>query len=170
MTDTHLEELREDRARSRRRLVVAVASLLALAVAVGAPAAAGAQKKKKRVERVEEAAYAGALGPRGAADVPCVQEPAGCVRFPVEPGERFVTVEVSDAAGMPVWASVYINGYSDGTDVHEHVCGASESPFPLAPGLEELVVVVTQTTGGATNPCAGPATAGTVKATFSNLP
>ncbi|HEV3473554.1 MAG TPA: hypothetical protein VG408_10215, partial [Actinomycetota bacterium] len=87
----------------------------------------------------------------------------------VEPGEKFVSVEVTDAAGQPVWASVYNYGYSQGAS-HEHVCGASEEPIALSSGLEELVVVLTQTTGGATSPCIGPATAGTVTATFSNLP
>lgn len=152
--------------------LVAVTVVAVLLAGAGYEPAAGAKapKKKKRVERVEEAPYAGAVGPRGAADVPCVQEPVGCVKFAIEPGEKFVHVAVADAAGMPVWASVYINGYSDGTDPHEHVCGEAEAPFPLAPGVDELVVVVTQTTGGATNPCTGPSTTGTVTATFSNLP
>lgn len=156
--------------RDTRRLVVALFTAAAVLIALGAAPAGAGGGKKKRVERVEEADYAGAVGPRGAADVPCMQDPVGCVRLPVEPGDRFVQVEVADAAGMPVWASVYINGYSDGSDIHEHVCGSSDAPFPLAPGLEELVVVVTQTTGGATNPCTGPATTGTITATFSNLP
>ncbi|MGH2756611.1 MAG: hypothetical protein ACRDI3_02350, partial [Actinomycetota bacterium] len=88
----------------------------------------------------------------------------------VEKGERFVSIDVQDRSGQPLWVSVYIYGYSDGTDTHEHVCGKSEDPLPINSGVEELVVITTQTTGGATNPCAGPATAGNVVATFSNLP
>lgn len=48
--------------------------------------------------------------------------------------------------------------------------GGKRSVLAVLPGLEELVVITTQTTGGVTNPCAGPATAGSVVATFSNLP
>ena len=90
--------------------------------------------------------------------------------MPIEPGEKFVSVEVTDAAGQPVWASVYIYGYTEASTTHEHVCGVSEAPFALGPGVTELVVTLTQTTGGATSPCSGPTTTGTVAATFSNLP
>ncbi|HEX2196463.1 MAG TPA: hypothetical protein VHJ76_06010 [Actinomycetota bacterium] len=149
-------------------IAVALASAL-LAVSVQALPAEAGKKKKKKVERVEERQYVGATGVRGLQDNGCAGEPVGCVVFPVEPGERFVSIDVADATGEDVWASVYVYGYSDGTDIHEHVCGRSDAPFALSPGLEELVVVTTQTTGGATNPCTGPATQGTVTATFSNV-
>ena len=142
------------------------AALLAVSVQA-APAEAG--KKKKKVERVEDRTYVAATGVRGVQDSACAGEPVGCVVFPIEPGERFVSIEVADATGQDVWASVYVYGYSDGTDLHEHVCGRSDGAFALSPGVEELVVITTQTTGGATNPCAGPATQGTVTATFSNI-
>lgn len=156
---------------SSKKTFVWMAAALAAALLVvsvhAAPAEAG--KKKKKVERVEERMYVGATGVRGASDSPCAGEPVGCVVFPVEAGERFVSIDVADASGDDVWASVYIYGYSDGSDVHEHVCGRSDGPLALTPGLEELVVITTQTTGGATNPCAGPATQGTITATFSNI-
>ena len=154
-----------------RRSVLAVLMSVALITGlVGSLPDAAAGKKKKRVERTEEADYVGAIGPRGAADVPCQSEPLSCVKLSVEPGEKFVAVEVVDASGQPVWASVYNYGYTDGTDAHEHVCGASEGPIALGAGVTELTVVITQTTGGATSPCAGAATTGTVVGTFSNLP
>lgn len=154
---------------STRTAVAAVAAVSLMAVvAVGTPAAEAGKAKKKKVERTAEATYVGATGVRGVQDSPCAGEPLGCVRFPIEPGERFVSLEVTDASGEDVWASVYIYGYSDGTDTHEHVCGKSDSPLALGAGVEELVVVITQTTGGATNPCAGAATQGTVTAVFSN--
>jgi len=133
-------------------------------------ASAAKKKKKKRVERTAEAQYVGFSGLRGAVEGACDAPPVGCVSIPIEKGERWVSVEVADTAGQPVWASVYTYGYSDPATTHEHVCGASEEPFAIAPGVTELVVVVTQTTGGATSPCIGPATVGTVTATFSNLP
>lgn len=151
---------------TRPKLTALLAVTVLLIVAMGAsPAGAGKGKKK---ERTAEATYVGATGVRGVQDSPCAGEPLGCVRFPIEAGERFVKLEVADASGEDVWASVYIYGYSDGTDTHEHVCGKSDSPFAIGPGVEELVVVITQTTGGATNPCAGVATQGTVTAVFSN--
>ena len=148
---------------------MALWTLCAVVVAsMGAPAIAG--KKKKRVERTAEGAYVAVAVPRGVTDTPCPADQVGCVILPVEKGERFVEVEIIDASGQDVWASVYIYGYSDGTDGHEHICGKSDGPLQLGPGVTELVVIVTQTTGGATNPCAGAASQGTVSATFSNLP
>lgn len=152
----------------RRAVVIVMAVALAAASTWAAPADAG-KKKKKRVERTAQEDYLGATGFRGAQDSPCVGEPVGCVIIEIEEGEKFVAIEVDDAAGGPVWASVYVYGYTDGTDFHEHVCGSSEGPFKLQKGLTELVVITTQTTAGATNPCDGPATSGTVTATFSNI-
>lgn len=149
-----------------RRPSAPVTMVVLLALALGAPVAEAGKPKKK--ERTVQEVYVGATGVRGVQDSPCAGEPVGCIRFPIEPGERFVTIEVTDAAGGNVWASVYAYGYSDGTDLHEHVCGTSESPIRLAPGVDELVVVITQTTGGATNACDGAATQGTVTAVFSN--
>lgn len=157
--------------RTSRILATLIVVVFALSATAGpVNAGKGKKKKKKRVERVEERDYVGWSGVRGAAEGECFGEPAGCVVFPIEKGEKFVSIEIADAAGEPVWASVYIYGYSAPGDSHEHVCGASDRPFRLGPGVEELVVIVTQTSGGATNPCAGPATVGTVTATLSNLP
>ncbi|MDQ3963618.1 MAG: hypothetical protein M3277_06880 [Actinomycetota bacterium] len=154
----------------KRSVFAVVLSMVLLTGFVGQlPDAAAGKKKKKRVERTAEAQYAGFSGFRGAAEGTCDTDGVGCVIMPVEPGERFVSVEVTDTAGQPVWASVYVYGYGEST-AHEHVCGTSERPFAMTWALEELVVVITQTTGGATSPCIGPATVGTVTATFSNLP
>ncbi|HYI45495.1 MAG TPA: hypothetical protein VE174_08590 [Actinomycetota bacterium] len=152
----------------RSLLAILVSAALITGVIGHVPNAAAG--KKKRVERTEEASYIGSSGFRGTVEGTCDAPPIACVRLPIEAGDKFVSVEVVDSAGQPVWASVYIHGYSDGHDVHEHVCGASDKPFKLSPGLTDLVVTMTQTTGGATSPCVGPATAGTVTATFSNLP
>ena len=156
----------------RRSILAGLISVVLITGLVGQlpTAVAGKKKKPKRVERTAEAQYIGFSGFRGAVEGSCDQAPVACVRIPVEPGEKFVSVEVVDSSGQPVWASVYIYGYSAPADSHEHVCGASENSFAMLEGLTELVVVVTQTTGGATSPCTGAATAGTVSATFSNLP
>lgn len=153
---------------SRRSILAVLLSTALLTGVVGQLPDASAGKKRKRVERTAAADYVGFSGFRGAVEGTCDQPPVGCVRIPVEPGEKFVSLEIADSAGEPVWASVYVYGYSEGA-AHEHVCGASDRPFALA-GVDELVVVLTQTTGGATEACAGPSTTGTVTATFSNLP
>lgn len=154
----------------KRSILATLLSVCLLTGVVGALPDAGAGKKKKRVERTAEEQYVGFSGFRGAAEGACDAEPVGCVILPIEAGEKFVSVEVADTAGQPVWASVYIYGYSAPADTHEHVCGASDGPLALGPGVTELVVILTQTTGGATSPCTGPSTTGTVTATFSNLP
>lgn len=151
----------------KRSVALALVALLSASLVGTEAVAAGKKKGKKRVERLETRQYVGFSGFRGAVEGTCDAEPVACVIFPVEEGERFVSVEVSDTAGMPVWASVYIDGYPH---AHEHVCGTSDAPLEMVDGLETLVVTITQTTGGATNPCVGPATAGTVTATFSNVP
>ena len=147
-----------------------VTSLLLVVVALDPIAEAGKRKKVKRVERVAEAGYFGATGVSGVEDSPCLAESVGCVTFPVEDGERFVSIEITDSAGQPVRASIYNYGYTDGTDTHAHVCGSSDGVLPLGPDLENLVVIMTQTTGGTTEPCAGPATQGTVLVHFTNIP
>lgn len=138
-----------------------------LVVGTGAtPSEAG---KKKKKERTAEATYMSpALGVAGVGTA-CSVPPLGCGVFEVKPGERFVTLEIEDALGQPVYASVYVFGYTDGTDSHDHICGKSDQPLFLTPGLEELVVVV-ESTGGATNDCPGPPSAGTIVGTFSNRP
>lgn len=154
----------------RRSILAGLISVVLITGLVGQLPTAAAGKKKKRVERTAEADYVGFSGFRGAVEGSCDQAPVACVRIPVEPGEKYVSVDVVDNSGQPVWASVYIYGYNEPADSHEHVCGASEGSLKLLGGLTELVVVVTQTTGGATSPCTGAATAGTVAVTFSNLP
>lgn len=157
--------------RGKRGILAVLISAAVVTGLVGQlPSASASKKKKKKVERVEERDYVGGSGLRGAAEGSCDADGVACVRFPVEPGEKFVAIEVVDATGGEVWASVYVYGYSSPSDAHEHVCGASEDPFPIAAGVTEVVVIISQTTGGATNPCAGPATAGQVVATFSNIP
>lgn len=156
---------------SKRSVLAVIMSVALLTGVVGTlPDASAGKKKKKRVERTAEAQYVGFSGFRGALEGACDSEPVGCVVLPIEAGEKFVSVEVTDTSGQPVWASVYVYGYTEPASPHEHVCGASDGTFALGPGVTELVVVLTQTTGGATSPCTGATTAGTVAATFSNLP
>ncbi len=146
-----------------RKVVV----LILVAALIGSAPSASIAKKKKKTTRTAEASYVtgSMMGPAGVEPV-CATE---CVTFEVEPGERYVDLEIDDALGQPVYASVFVYGYTDGTDTHEHVCSELPRPLPLQVGLEELVIVI-ETAGGAQAGCNGPPTEGTVVATFSNLP
>src|SRR5688572_25107019 len=115
--------------------ILAVAAILMSAF--GGPSALAAGKKPK--ERTETRQYVGFSGFRGAVEGTCDAEPVACVIFPVEKGEKYVSIEVMDTAGMPVWASVYVYGYVDGHNPHEHVCGSSDSPFAITKGIDQVV-------------------------------
>ncbi len=150
-----------------RRLGVLLLMAAVLSALAAVPSEADQKKKKK--ERTAETGYVGpALGAAGAG-VACSAPPVGCGVFEVKRGERFVQLEIQDALGQPVYASVYTFGYTDGTDTHDHICGASDDPLAMTRGLKELVIVI-ESTGGALAGCPGPPSAGTIVATFSNRP
>lgn len=145
--------------------------LLAAAILCAGLASDSVAGKPKRKTRTVEATYlTSALG-LGGVEHFCVAEPLGCVFIPIEKGEKFVDIEIVDQAGQPIYASVYTHGYTepDGLDPHEHVCGKSDDPLAIDPGLETLAVVVVHATS-VTAGCEGIVTAGTVKTTFSNIP
>lgn len=135
-----------------------VFTVVGMVIAAGAGASTAGKLKKK--QRTVEATYVGGPGVFG---VPC-PPPAGCVIFNVEPGERDVEIEIKDRSGQPIAASVYLYGYTDGFDDHEHMCGTS-GRLQLG-GVKSLVVVIDSVLG-AMIACPGPATTGTVVATFS---
>jgi hypothetical protein len=131
---------------------------------VAAPSEAGKKKKK----RTAETNYVGShLGVVPLVPDACVPPPLGCAVFEVKPGERFVDLEIQDDFGQPVYASVYVYGFSDGSETHEHICGTTEDPLALFSGLKQLMVVI-ELTGGVLSGCPGPPTEGTIAATFSN--
>jgi hypothetical protein len=144
--------------------------LLVAALVMGALATPSAAGKKKKKQRKVEAAYvipSTALTTVGAS---CQTPPIGCAEFEIKPGERFVKVAVDDVTGQPQYASIYVYGFTDGSDTHDHICGASEEPHRIAPGVKSLVVVVGETGGITGGSCPSMAVAGTITATFSNLP
>ena len=83
--------------------------------------------------------------------------------MPTKPGEKFVTVTVTDATGQKVpgafWTGSGTNSNAD------PFCGAVKD-YQFAPGS----VVIALDAVGATAQCPGFATQGTVKLVFSNLP
>jgi hypothetical protein len=148
-----------------RRLTVLLLIATLLSAVVAAPSEAGKKKKK----RTAEASYVGSNVGVVSSGLACEAPPFACGVFEVKRGERFVELEIQDDLGQPVYASVYVFGYSDGSDTHDHICGTSDGPLAMTSGLKELVVVI-ESTGGVLSGCPGPPSAGTIVATFSNRP
>ena len=145
----------------KRAIAVALA-LGMLGGALAAPAEAG--KKKKKVSRSAEATYTGAFN---VLYLNAGGQNFGGVALPTGSGEKFVSIEIKDASGLPSGATVGqdLNG-DDQADTSTPVCGKSAEPIEIEPGYD-VTVFLKQ------GPCdGGPAivTEGTVVATFSNLP
>jgi hypothetical protein len=150
---------------------ILVALILGLvAGSMAAPAEAKKKKKPKRVERTAEGAYdAPALILVGA----CAQTGAiGCVSIPTGPGERYVSVTVTDAHGQPVYVSIQadMDGNAQDDTVYGSFCGETTEPI-LVDESTELHFWVGATPDPGIAGCApAAATTGTLTATFSNLP
>lgn len=156
-----------------KKSVILVLVLGLIAGSFAAPAMAKKKKKKKpaRVERVVETAYElGALGvgePLGTGA--CLAATNSCGRAATGPDEKFVTVEITDATGLPV--SFSLGQDTDPAELGtEHdlgeFCGTTgDEPIEIVPGAE--ILVFPWTVGPA---CASVATSGTVAFTISNLP
>lgn len=149
----------------KRIFVVLIAGILAAGLLSGDTLAG---KRKKKTRKVEAAYATSALGMGGVEHV-CPAEPFGCVFIPLKPGDKYVSLDIVDSSGSDVYASVYVYGYTDGMDTHEHVCTKTDQPLAVASGIESLAVVVVHATSVTAN-CEGMVTSGTVKATFSNIP
>ncbi|MGH2757029.1 MAG: hypothetical protein ACRDI3_04505 [Actinomycetota bacterium] len=144
----------------------AVALALAATLSVVSVAPADAEKKKqKRVERTSEARYV--LPPLGAGDfgiAVCINgQCVGGAYFITAVNDNFVSVEIHDGAGQPVWARVYQD-----YDKAVYFCGSTDKPLPIKPGKDVWVDLFQ-------GPCLDPlgpalATTGVIQATFSNLP
>lgn len=147
-----------------RKLLVAAVVAGLLVAAVGS-AEAGKKKAPKKTTRVAEAAY---IAPAYFYWAP-TGDNIGGVRFPTGAGEAYVSIEISDDAGMDVSASVGQDPEGDTTVSTTRFCTSTEEPVPIEPGLEVTVFVFV---GPCTDPEPAPAfaTQGTVTATFSNLP
>jgi hypothetical protein len=136
--------------------------MLILGLILGAmvPAHAGKKKARKATADYFAPAYF-SWNPTGDHNI-------GGVSFPTGSGERFVSIEIADTAGMDVSAAVGQDPEGDGTVTTTPFCTSTPEPVPIDPGLEVTVFIFV---GPCTDP-AGPAfaTQGTVTATFSKTP
>ncbi len=153
-----------------RKTVILTISAALVAGAIVAPAEAAKKRKApKRVERVAEGTYANpAIGVPGVVGSGAA---GGSFEFGVTTGEVFIDVEITDDGGGSVTATMSQN--SDPSDASYEIfatfCGATDEPVAITPDLPVRVSVYT-TPGPEAPNCMGPATSGTIKATFSNLP
>lgn len=149
--------------------LIAVGLVMGLMFGMVASAEAGKKKKApKKTTREAESVY----------DTPAIGHPdvivgcsgsTGCASFAIGPTERFIMLEITDSAGLPVYgsASQDLDGDNFG-DVGFNFCGKTEEPMPVEPGFELNIFI--SAAGGTSPPCAGAATSGVVKALISNLP
>ena len=152
-----------------RKAIIVALVLGLVAGSLSAPAVAK-KKKPKKVERVVELTYdlgaTGAGAPVGTGA--CLRPTNSCGDIPTGSTEKYVTVEITDAAGLPVAFSLTQDTDPDAigseSDLGEF-CGKTEEPIAIEPGF--TIVVFPWTVGPA---CGSVATTGTVKATLSNLP
>ena len=137
--------------------------VLIVGLCFGSIASAGA-KKGRKISRTAEATYAAPAyfywAPTG--------DNIGGANFPTTAAERFVSIEIEDAAGLGVSAAVGQDPENDGTVDNTPFCTKTDQPMPVTPGLPVTVFVFV-------GPCTSPpgpafATQGTITATFSNRP
>jgi hypothetical protein len=158
----------------KRSLAVLLVLGLAASFAV-APAQAKKKKKPVRVERVVEATYqapglgatvAGAGGGICPFADPTTQT---CIEFPLQLGEKYVKVEITDATGGSVAGSVS-QGDTDGDGVgnlYGQFCNAHPEPIKMESSSAPLRVSFYP---GGDPSCVSTPTTGTIKVTFSNMP
>lgn len=147
-----------------KKLIVSTVVLGLLVTGVIAPASAG-----KRKQRVVKGTYDNpAIGIPG---VVGTSSAGGAVEFGVGSKESFIDVKITDDGAQPVTATM-----SQDTDpstpqweIFATICGETEEPLAIEPGVAVRVSVYTMP-GPEQPTCTGPATSGTIKATFSNLP
>lgn len=152
----------------KKAIIVALVMGL-MAGALSAPAAAAKKKKApKKVTRTAESVY----------DTPAIGHPdlvvgcsgsTGCAAFGIGATESFISLEIVDSSGLPVYGSASQDTDGDGFgDVGFNFCGKTSEPMPVEPGVELNIFI---SAAGGTNPaCAGAGTTGVVKAEISNLP
>lgn len=146
---------------------------IVLAVVVGLVAAsfaapAVAKKKKKKNQRVERTVEASYTFPAGIGSSDLGGACAGCPSFPNAADETWVSVEVVDDTTGDAGVSFSWDTDGDGiSDTGFEVCGKTEAPIQIPGGI--TINAFPWHVPGSACPT-GPATEGTIKVTFSNMP
>ena len=147
--------------------------MMALSLVVGAVASAEAGKKKKKPKKVERTVEGTYDGPTLVIAGFCGQSGAiGCVELVAGANESFVTAEVTDAHGQPVF--VQIGADTDGNNQDDtsygSFCGSTDEPLVVDPGATLHFWVGVSPDPSIAGCVPGLATTGKITATFSNLP
>lgn len=147
----------------KKLIVTSVVAALVAGALVG-PAEAG---KKKPKPRVMEGTYANpAVGIPG---VVGTSSAGGAVEFAAMSNENYISVEIADTGGGSPFVTMSQDSdptNTTGWEIFATFCGATEEPVQITPGLPVRVSVYT--TPGPDQPtCVGPATSGTITATFT---
>ncbi len=144
----------------RRLIVVVMSAVLAFGALTG-PGTAG----KKKIRKMTATYDSPAIG-SGDATGTCLGS-NGCVEFPIGAKETSISMKIEDANGLPVYATVG-QDTDPGNNFVEAVgrfCGATEKPFKIEPGV--TVIVWLWALPGASPPCPGFASTGSVTATIT---
>jgi hypothetical protein len=147
-----------------KKLIVSALVLGLLATAAVAPAYAG-----KRKQRVAKGTYENpAIGIPG---VVGTSSAGGAFEFAVGAKESFIDIQITDDGGQSVTATLSqdTDPSTPSWEIFATICGETEEPLTIEPGVAVRVSVYTMP-GPEQPTCTGPATSGTIKATFSNLP
>lgn len=148
----------------KRAIVVSLIVGLVASALFAAPAEAK-KKKSKKTTRTAEADY---VLPNGGLWLQAVN--LGGASFPISMTESYVSVVVTDLVSPKVWGVIGQDTNGDlQADTSISFCGKTDAPVPVTPGIDVTVFLFQ-------GPCllndSSPAfgTAGTIIATFSNLP
>lgn len=147
----------------KKLIVTSVVAALVVGALV-APAEAG--KKKKPKPRVAEGTYEmPALGVPGVVGTAAL---GGAFEFATLSTENYISVEITDdGGGSPTFTMSQDSDPSTPSyEIMGTWCGSTPEPVEISPGLALRVSVYT-TPGPEQPSCAGPATSGTIKATFT---
>jgi hypothetical protein len=142
--------------------------LMIFGLVVGSVATAESKRKPQRTTRTIEGSYASpAIFLYGSCSA---SDGVGCVSFTTGPNERFVTAEVADEHGLPVFVLIRNEQRSpaEGAETYGTFCGKTTEPIAVPPGRDLQFWVGAPFAVAGCQPGAG--TTGTVTATFSNLP
>lgn len=153
----------------RKHLVL----LLVLGMLFGSIASAEAGKKKKKPKKVTREVQGSYDTPALIVAGACSQTGAiGCVAIVTGPTEKFLSAEITDGHGQPVYVSVQADTNGDQQDdaIYGNFCGKTDEPIAVDPGTELHLWVGAQADPGIVGCVPGFGTSGTIDATLSNMP
>lgn len=145
-----------------KKIVVTALTAALVAGALVVPAEAGKKKKPRVAEGAYENPAVGVPGLVGTSSA------GGAVEFGTLPTEGTISVTVDDdGGGSPFLTFSQDTDTSDaGWEIFATACGGTDEPLPITGGLPVRVSVYT--TPGPDDPtCTGPATSGTINASFA---